>query len=154
MTNAPRVAFGRTADLYHVKADWPHQDTRGHPIIYTDNLDSGNTFFRISRNRRFAVLWVETGSVAGQRQRSLFGVRLLQHGVQQSITARLKMPLSQITVGKLDCTHGKQVVLSAHDFSAGCPLIGAKWCSALLDTLCFINAASGAGKRCQGSVTF
>ena len=27
----------RTADLYHVKADWPHQDTRGHPTIYTDN---------------------------------------------------------------------------------------------------------------------
>jgi hypothetical protein len=23
------VAFLRTADLYHVKADWPHQDTRG-----------------------------------------------------------------------------------------------------------------------------
>ena len=27
--NAPLVAFGRTADLYHVKADGPHQDTRG-----------------------------------------------------------------------------------------------------------------------------
>ena len=27
--NAPAVAFDRTADLYHVKADWPHQDTRG-----------------------------------------------------------------------------------------------------------------------------
>ena len=25
----PGVAFDRTADLYHVKADWPHQDTRG-----------------------------------------------------------------------------------------------------------------------------
>jgi hypothetical protein len=24
----------RTADLYHVKADWPHQDTRGHPETY------------------------------------------------------------------------------------------------------------------------
>ena len=112
----------RTADLYHVKADRPHQDTRGHPIIYTDNLDSGNTFFWISSNRRFAALWVETGSVAGQR----LGVRLLQHGVQQGIAARLKMRLSQITVGKLDCTHGKQVVLSAHDSSAGFPLIGAK----------------------------
>ena len=29
VANAPRVAFGRTADLYHVKADWPHQDTHG-----------------------------------------------------------------------------------------------------------------------------
>jgi len=27
--NAPAVAFDRTADLYHVKADWPHKDTRG-----------------------------------------------------------------------------------------------------------------------------
>jgi hypothetical protein len=33
VANAPRVAFVRTADLYHVKADWPHQDARGHPII-------------------------------------------------------------------------------------------------------------------------
>ena len=33
VANAPRVAFVRTADLSHVKADWPHQDTRGHPII-------------------------------------------------------------------------------------------------------------------------
>jgi len=23
----------RTADLYHVKADWPHEDTRG-PLVY------------------------------------------------------------------------------------------------------------------------
>ena len=23
------VAFGRATDLYHVKADWPHQDTHG-----------------------------------------------------------------------------------------------------------------------------
>ena len=30
VANALRVAFVRTADLYHVKADWPHQDTRGH----------------------------------------------------------------------------------------------------------------------------
>ena len=28
VANAPVVAFDRTADLYHVKADWPHQDTR------------------------------------------------------------------------------------------------------------------------------
>ena len=28
--NASAVAFDRTADLYHVKADWPHQDTHGH----------------------------------------------------------------------------------------------------------------------------
>ena len=28
----PGVAFDRTADLYHVKAEWPHQDTRGHRV--------------------------------------------------------------------------------------------------------------------------
>jgi len=27
--NTPAVAFGSTADLYHVKADRPHQDRRG-----------------------------------------------------------------------------------------------------------------------------
>ncbi len=64
--------------------------------------------------------------MAGQRQLSLFGVCLLQHGVQQDITARLQTRLSQITVGNLDCTHRKQVVLSAHDLSVGCPSIGAK----------------------------
>ena len=40
--NAPAVAFDRTVDLYHVKADWPHQDTRGHIkrtlIILEDNI--------------------------------------------------------------------------------------------------------------------
>jgi hypothetical protein len=40
--NAPAVAFDRTAALYHVKADWPHQDTRGNIkptlIILEDNI--------------------------------------------------------------------------------------------------------------------
>jgi len=30
----------RTADLYHVKADWPHQDTRGHPETSLEIIDS------------------------------------------------------------------------------------------------------------------
>ena len=73
--------------------------------------------------------------MAGQRQRSLFGVRLLQHGVQQGITARLQVRLSEITMDKLDCNHTKQVRLSTRDLSAGCLSIGAEQRSALLDTL-------------------
>ena len=34
--NVPRVVFDRTADLCHVKADWPHQDRRGR--LYTKAL--------------------------------------------------------------------------------------------------------------------
>ena len=30
----------RTGDLYHVKADWPHQDTRGHPETSLEIIDS------------------------------------------------------------------------------------------------------------------
>jgi hypothetical protein len=39
---APVVAFDRTADLYPVKPDWPHQDTRGRAkkvkSVFSDNL--------------------------------------------------------------------------------------------------------------------
>ena len=37
------ISFGgtrriRTADLYHVKADWPHRDTRGHAKANVQNI--------------------------------------------------------------------------------------------------------------------
>ena len=38
MSKALLASLVSTADFYHVKADWPHQDTRGHAEVIKNRL--------------------------------------------------------------------------------------------------------------------